>query len=86
VEWYLILRAAPYGPRPWRQKSRLVFLKIPVIFENDGNKDNTLLFSREDEEPLSYLICVGLLGRQSRLVISLQIFSETPFSDVVEGM
>lgn len=31
VEWYLILRAAPYGSRPQRQKSHLVFLQIPLI-------------------------------------------------------
>jgi putative transposase len=30
VEWYLILRAAPYGPRPRRQKSHLVFLPHPT--------------------------------------------------------
>ena len=38
VEWYLILRAAPYGPRPRRQWSRLVFLQIPLMFESDGTQ------------------------------------------------
>ena len=36
VEWYLILRAAPYGSRPRRAKNRLVFLQIPLSVENDG--------------------------------------------------
>ncbi len=34
VEWYLILRATPYGPR--RKKKRLVFLQVPLFRENDG--------------------------------------------------
>jgi putative transposase len=34
VEWYLILRADPYGPR--RKKKRLVFLQMPLFRENDG--------------------------------------------------
>jgi len=34
VEWYLILRADPYGPR--RKKKRLVFLQMPLFHENDG--------------------------------------------------
>ncbi len=38
VEWYLILHAAPYGPRQRHQKSRLVFLQIPLIFENNGTQ------------------------------------------------
>lgn len=36
VEWYLILRANPYGPRPQRKKKRLVFLQLPLFFEGDG--------------------------------------------------
>jgi putative transposase len=38
VEWYLILRTAPYGPRPRRQRSRLVFLQIPLLFESEGTQ------------------------------------------------
>ena len=38
VEWYLILHAAPYGPRPRRKKSRLIFLQISLIFESDGTQ------------------------------------------------
>jgi putative transposase len=34
VEWYLILRADPYGPR--RKKKRLEFLQMPLFRENDG--------------------------------------------------
>ena len=34
VEWYLILRADPYGQR--RKKKRLVFLQMPLFRENDG--------------------------------------------------
>ena len=34
VEWYLILRADPYGPR--RKKKRLVVLQMPLFRENDG--------------------------------------------------
>ncbi len=34
VEWYLILRADPYGPR--RKKKRLVFLQMPLFREYDG--------------------------------------------------
>jgi hypothetical protein len=35
VEWYLILRAAPYGSRPRRKKKRLVFLQVPLFHEHD---------------------------------------------------
>jgi hypothetical protein len=38
VEWYLILRAAPYAPRQRRQKSRPVLLQIPLIFEYEGTQ------------------------------------------------
>jgi len=36
VEWYLILRAEAYGPRPRRKRGRLVFLQIPLFLENEG--------------------------------------------------
>jgi hypothetical protein len=38
VEWYLILRAAPSGPRTRRKKKRLVFLQRPLLDENDGTQ------------------------------------------------
>jgi putative transposase len=34
VEWYLILRAQPYGPR--RKQKRLVFLQLPLLKSGDG--------------------------------------------------
>jgi hypothetical protein len=34
MEWYLILRADPYGPR--RTMKRFVILQMPLFRENDG--------------------------------------------------
>jgi hypothetical protein len=34
VEWYVILRAQPYGPR--HKKKRLVFLQLPLLKDGDG--------------------------------------------------
>ena len=36
VEWYLILRAQPYGPR--RKKRHLVFLQLPLLKDGDGTQ------------------------------------------------
>ena len=36
VEWYLILRAQPYGPR--RKEKRLVFLQLPLLEDSGGTR------------------------------------------------
>jgi transposase InsO family protein len=38
VEWYLILRTDPYGPRPRRKKKRLIFLQFPLLEDGDGTQ------------------------------------------------
>lgn len=35
IEWQVIARAHPYGPRPRRKKARLIFLQIPLWAEQD---------------------------------------------------
>jgi Integrase core domain len=36
VEWYMILRAQPYGPR--RKKKHLIFLQFPLFKDGDGTQ------------------------------------------------
>ena len=38
VEWYLILHAESYGPRPRRKKKRLIFLQVPLLEDGDGTQ------------------------------------------------
>ncbi len=38
VEWFVIIQANPYGSRPRRKKSRLVFLQISLFLESDGTR------------------------------------------------
>ncbi len=38
VEWYLILRTEPYGPRLRRKKKRLIFLQFPLLEDGDGTQ------------------------------------------------
>jgi len=38
VEWYVILRAEPYGSRPHRKKKRLVFFQFPLLQDGDGTQ------------------------------------------------
>ena len=34
----MLISTAPYGPRPWRKRSRLVFFQILLMFESDGTQ------------------------------------------------
>jgi hypothetical protein len=38
VEWYLILHAEPYGPRPRRKRKRRFFLQFSLLPESDGTQ------------------------------------------------
>ena len=40
VEWFVIIRAAPYGAHARRKRGRLVFLQTPLFVEGDGTQQS----------------------------------------------
>jgi hypothetical protein len=73
VEWFVIIRAAPYGAHPRRKRGRLVFLQTPLFLEGDGTQQSQPS-AHEQIDGMSRVDKVPLLLRSLWGVCGLRIF------------